>query len=161
MSDLARHSGPAIRLRLESPDQPDVLALIDELDAYQKPLYPLESFHGIDLAALMRPHVLFAVARDAEGVALGCGALVLGAASGEVKRMYTRPAARGLGIGQRVLALLEREAQARGCGLFRLETGYLQHDALRLYARCGYRRRGPFGDYADDPLSVFLEKRAG
>ena len=150
-----------ISLRLESPDRPDVLALIEDLDAYQKPLYPIESFHGIDLAALTRPNVLFAVARDAAGVALGCGAMVVGAGYGEVKRMYTRPEARGLGIGQRLLALLEREAQARGCDLFRLETGYLQHEALRLYVRCGYGRRGPFGDYTDDPLSVFMEKRAG
>ncbi|HEY1230181.1 MAG TPA: GNAT family N-acetyltransferase [Ramlibacter sp.] len=150
-----------VRIALESPDQPDVMALIDDLDAYQKPLYPIESFHGIDLAALTRPNVLFAVARDAAGVALGCGAMVVGAGHGEVKRMYTRPEARGLGIGQRLLALLEREARALGCTLFRLETGYLQHEALRLYARCGYGRRGPFGDYTDDPLSVFMEKLAG
>lgn len=149
------------RIRLEAPGQPDVLALIEDLDAYQKPLYPIESFHGIDLAALSRPHVLFAVARDAQGVALGCGAMVLGARDGEIKRMYTRPQARGLGVGQGVLAFLEREARARGCTLFRLETGYLQHEALRLYERCGYRRRGPFGDYGDDPTSVFMEKQAG
>ena len=161
MSALPKACSHETHLRLESPDQPDVLALIEDLDAYQKPLYPIESFHGIDMAALTRPNVLFAVARDAAGVALGCGAIVVGAGYGEVKRMYTRPEARGLGIGQRLLALLEREARARGCDLFRLETGYLQHEALRLYARCGYGRRGPFGDYIDDPLSVFMEKRTG
>jgi putative acetyltransferase len=150
-----------VRVRLEPPGQPDVLALIEDLDAYQKPLYPIESFHGIDLAALSQPHVLFGVARDAQGVALGCGAMVVGATYGEVKRMYTRPEARGLGIGQRLLAFLEQQARARGCALFRLETGYLQAEALRLYERCGYARRGPFGDYTDDPTSVFLEKRAG
>lgn len=155
----ARRGG--VRIRLESPGQPDVLALIEDLDAYQKPLYPIESFHGIDLAALSRPHVLFAVARDAQGAALGCGAIVVGAEHGEIKRMYTRPEARGLGVGQCVLAFLEHEAGSRGCTLFRLETGYLEQEALRLYARCGYRRRGPFGGYTDDPLSVFMEKRAG
>lgn len=148
-----------IRIRLETADQPDVLALIEDLDAYQKPLYPIESFHGIDLAALTRPHVLFVVARDAAGTALGCGAMVLGDGDGEVKRMYTRPQARGQGIASRVLALLEAEARERGCTLFRLETGYLQTEALALYARCGYGRRGPFGDYTDDPTSVFMEKR--
>jgi putative acetyltransferase len=151
----------AVRIRLESAEQPDVLALIDDLDAYQKPLYPIESFHGIDLAALTRPNVLFAVARDADGLALGCGAMVLEAGYGEIKRMYTRPEARGQRIGARVLALLEGEARERGCTLFRLETGYLQGAALALYARCGYERRGPFGDYGEDPTSVFMEKRAG
>lgn len=161
MSAVRTRRAVDARIRQEPPGQPDVLALIEELDAYQKPLYPIESFHGIDLAALSQPHVLFAVARDAQGVALGCGAMVIGDAYGEVKRMYTRPEARGLGLGRRLLAFLERQAQARGCALFRLETGYLQAGALRLYQRCGYVRRGPFGDYTDDPTSVFLEKQSG
>ena len=157
MTPLARMT---VTLRLESADQPDVLALIEDLDAYQKPLYPIESFHGIDLAALTQSNVLFAVARDADGTAVGCGAMVVGPEYGEVKRMYTQPAARGHGIGARVLAVLETQARERGCSLFRLETGYLQAEALALYARCGYARRGPFGDYTDDPTSVFMEKAA-
>ena len=28
----------------------------------------------------------------------------------------------------------------------------------RLYERAGFHRRGPFGTYRDDPLSVFMEK---
>ena len=148
------------KIHLESAGQPDVLALIEDLDAYQKPLYPIESFHGIDLAALTQANVLFAVARHADGTALGCGAMVLGRAYGEIKRMYTRPEARGQRIGARVLQFLEDQARERGCMLFRLETGYLQAEALALYARCGYQRRGPFGDYTDDPTSVFMEKPA-
>jgi putative acetyltransferase len=151
----------SVTIRLESADQPDVLALIEDLDAYQKPLYPIESFHGIDLAALTQPDVLFAVARDGNGRAVGCGAMVVGPHHGEIKRMYIRPVARGQGIGGRVLALLEAKARERGCMLFRLETGYLQAEALALDARCGYARRGPFGDYTDDPTSVFMEKPAG
>ena len=149
-----------VTIGLESADQVDVLGLIEDLDAYQKPLYPIESFHGIDLAALTQPNVLFAVARDAHGAAIGCGAMVVGAHYGEIKRMYTRPGFRGQGLGARVLALLEAQARERGCRLFRLETGYLQAEALALYARCGYARRGPFGDYGDDPTSVFMEKAA-
>jgi putative acetyltransferase len=57
-----------------------------------------------------------------------------------------------------VLAFLEAEALRRGVETLRLETGNLQPQALRLYERAGYARRGPFGDYDDDPHSVFLEK---
>ena len=32
-------------------------------------------------------------------------------------------------------------------------------EAIAFYERAGYRRRGPFGDYQDDPNSVFMEKR--
>ncbi len=147
-----------MHISLESPDQPAVLRLIDELDAYQKPLYPPESHHGIDLAALSAPNVLFAVARDREGDAVACGAIVLGHAHGELKRMYTRPSQRGKGIGRALLDFLESEARARGCFRFALETGYLQPEAISLYLRCGYVRCGPFGDYIEDPNSVFMQK---
>jgi putative acetyltransferase len=147
-----------MHISLESPDQPDVLRLIDALDAYQKPLYPPESHHGIDLAALSAPNVLFAVVRDAEGLAVACGAIVLGDAHGELKRMYTSPPQRGRGIGRALLGFLESEARARGCTRFALETGYLQPEAISLYLRCGYLRCGPFGDYVEDPNSVFMQK---
>ena len=39
-----------------------------------------------------------------------------------------------------------------------LETGPTQPEALILYEHLGYRCRGPFGDYPDDPLSVFMQK---
>lgn len=146
------------RIALERPDQPDVVALIDELDAYQKPLYPPESHHGIDIPALLRPNVLFAVARTPEGKAVGCGAAVLNDGWGELKRMFVRPAQRGQGIAQQVLAFLEASARERGFALMRLETGVSQPEALRFYEAAGYRRRGPFADYWDDPLSVFMEK---
>ncbi|MGY4827709.1 GNAT family N-acetyltransferase [Sphaerotilaceae bacterium SBD11-9] len=143
---------------LESPDQPEVIALIDELDAYQQTLYPPESVYALDLASLKQPQVLFAVARDAGGSAVGCGAIVLGPEYGELKRMYVRPAARGQGVARQVLSLLEARAQAAGCTLLRLETGPSQPEAIALYERFGYQRCPRFGDYADDPFSVFMER---
>lgn len=150
-----------MRVALESPDQPDVIALITELDAYQDSLYPPESRHALDLSVLVQPHVLFAVARDAAGQAVGCGAVVLEAQAGELKRMFVSPRVRGQGVAQRLLSVLETEAVARDCRLLQLETGPYQPEALGLYARCGFERRGPFGGYADDPLSVFMQKALG
>lgn len=152
---------PLIRIQLESPDQPEILQLIAELDAYQRTLYPPESIYALDLAGLMAPQVRFAVARTAEktdGGALGCGAVLLGAEHGELKRMFVHPSARGQGLARRLLDRLEAEARAAGCAFMRLETGPYQTEALALYAACGYQRRGPFGDYPDDPYSVFMEK---
>ncbi|WP_198086200.1 GNAT family N-acetyltransferase [Variovorax sp. E3] len=147
-----------MHIALESPNQPDVIALIDDLDAYQKPLYPPESHHGIDIAALSAPNVLFAVARNGEGRAVGCGAIVVGAEFGELKRMFVRPENRGQGIAIKVLNFLEGEAAAKGCAMFMLETGPSQPEAISLYARAGYQPRGPFGDYGPDPFSVFMQK---
>jgi len=143
----------------ESPDQPEVIALIAELDAYQDTLYPPESRHYLDLASLQQPNVLFAVARDDTGHAIGCGAIVLCPEFGELKRMYVSPRGRGQGVARKLLALLESRAIGYGCRLLKLETGPYQPEALALYASAGYERRGPFGDYTSDPLSVFMQKR--
>jgi putative acetyltransferase len=135
-----------------------VISLIEQLDAYQKPLYPAESYHGIDVGALSHENVLFAVARSEQGHAVACGAIVLERDYGEVKRMFTTPGFRGRGIGGRLLTFLESEARARGCRQLMLETGIRQPEAIALYARFGYERCGPFGDYAEDPNSVFMTK---
>lgn len=130
-----------MQLHFEAPDQPDVVALIAELDAYQDQLYPPECRYATDLTALRSEQVWLAVARDAAGQAIGCGALVLHAEFGEIKRMYVRPGQRGQGLARRTLALLEAQAGALGCRRLMLETGPRQPEALALYARCGYQRR--------------------
>jgi putative acetyltransferase len=147
-----------MRIALERPDQPEVLALIDELDAYQKPLYPPESHHGIDLTALLQSEVRFAVVRGPDGSAVGCGAIVLNADYAELKRMYLRSEWRGQGLARQLLEFLETQAALAGCRCCTLETGIHQHAALVLYERAGYVRCAPFGDYLPDPLSVFMRK---
>ncbi|QOL48448.1 GNAT family N-acetyltransferase [Massilia litorea] len=149
-----------MHITFESPDQPDVHALIAELDAYLYSLYPAENVYALDISSLQHPGVLFAVARDAAGAALGCGAIVLKPEYGEVKRMYVRPQARGRGLARRLIETLEGKAAEQGCRRFMLETGPTQPEALIAYERLGYRYRGPFGDYPDDPLSVFMQKDA-
>ena len=147
-----------MHIALESPDQTDVILLIEALDAYQIPLYPVHSHHGVEVADLMHDDVLFAVARADDGQLLACGAIVMAQGIGELKRFYTRPEQRGKGTGQRLLTFLEAAAYQSGCRQFLLETGYLQEEAIALYARCGYERCAAFGDYADDPNSVFMQK---
>lgn len=58
-----------------------------------------------------------------------------------------------------IMEYLETELHNRGINLLRLETGIKQPEALGLYRKLGYRERGPFGAYSNDPLSVFMEKR--
>lgn len=143
----------------ERPDQAEVVALIEELDAFQTALYPAESNHCVEVAALCDAAVSFVVARR-EGVAVGCGAVMMDERGwGELKRMFTRPELRGLGIARGVLRRLEERALEAGVGLLRLETGIHSADALRFYERAGFERCVAFGDYGPDPFSVFMEKR--
>jgi len=149
---------PAI-ITAERPDSPDARALIDELEAELAPLYPCESRHGYSVEKLIREAVAFFLIRD-HGTPAGCGGLQLfGAEYGEVKRMYVRPQFRGLGFARLLLAHLADHARSQGVGLLRLETGIHQHAAIRLYERAGFRRIPPFGEYKDDPRSLFYEKR--
>jgi putative acetyltransferase len=146
-------------IRREPPDQPDVVALIAALDAYANALYPPESNHLLDVSALSVPEVSFLVARDG-GEPVACGAILRDARGwGEVKRMYVRPDQRERGVGKRMLAEIEAIARRSGFPLLRLETGIRNTEALALYRRAGFTECGPFGDYAPDPLSVFMEKR--
>ncbi len=148
-----------ITIARERPDQPDVVRLIEALDAHAIALYPPESNHLLDIAALCDPAVSFLVVRAGED-AIGCGALLRDPHGwGELKRRDLRPEARGRGIGKRVLAELEAMARGAGLPLLRLETGIHNTEALALYRRAGFGERTAFGDYAPDPLSVFMEKR--
>ncbi len=148
-------------ITLESVDQPDIIQLISDLDAYQGALYPPESNYHLSVEALKAANVLFAVARDDARVVIGCGAVVLFDDYGELKRMFVPPAQRGRGVAKAIITYLEAHAVQRNCLLLRLETGIHQPEAHGLYARAGYQRRGPYGDYPDDPLSVFMEKKFG
>ena len=148
-----------MQIRFESPNQADVLALIAELDAYQDTLYPAEARYALDLTALEQDNVVFVVARDDAGAAVGCGAVVLGDEVGELKRMYVRPSQRTQGVAAQVLGQLEKESAQRGCAWVQLETGPYQAPALAFYRKHGYQVCGAFGDYPEHPLSVFMQKR--
>jgi putative acetyltransferase len=142
----------------ERPDTPDAMALIAELEATLDPLYPKASQHGLSVERLIAEAVPFFVLRSG-GIAAGCGGVKLfGTAYGEIKRMYVRPSFRGRGFAKLLLNHLSEYAWMHGVPLLRLETGIHQHEAIGLYERMGFHRIPPFGDYREDPLSLFYEK---
>ncbi len=146
-------------IKTESPDQPEVRSMLARLDAYCATLYPAESNHLMDIDSLMRGEVLFLVARDVDGGAVGCAVLFNRDGYGEVKRMFVDERRRGLGAGRQLLEHLALFAGMAGVRTLKLETGIRQPEALSLYEGFGFVRCGPFGEYGNDPLSVFMEKR--
>lgn len=137
-------------------------ALVAELDATLAALYEPHQRHGFSLERLFRPDIRFFIAR-LDGTAVGCGGVALFADYVEVKRMYTRAAARRHGVGKALLARIEAEARRAGFGIVRLETGTHQRAAIALYESWGFRRRDAFGQYAELPperiaASLFYEK---
>jgi len=79
--------------------------------------------------------------------AVGCGGLKFhDGAPAEVKRMWVAPAARGLGLGRRLLTELESHAAAHGVTVLRLETNGSLAEAISLYRTSGYREVDAFND---------------
>jgi putative acetyltransferase len=148
---------PDVRLEVTQPNRPEAVALIRELDDHLKALYPIESTHLLDIETLMQPNIRFILAFVGDE-AVGCGAVRLHDDYAEVKRMYVRDSVRGSGVGYHLLSKVEAVARAEGFMTLRLETGVHQGAALKLYERAGFRRRPPFGEYTDDPLSLCYEK---
>jgi putative acetyltransferase len=150
----------SISIVQEQPDAVDAVQLINELETHLDAFgYPSESRHGYSIDKLLREGVVFFVLRH-EGVPAACGGIQLfGTEYGEVKRMYVRPQYRGLGLGKQILAHLAGYARSRQVEILRLETGIHQTEAIGLYERFGFQRRRPFGEYQEDPLSVYFEKR--
>lgn len=143
----------------EAPDRTDVVALIEASDAYSLERYPPEGHFGTDITGLKLPDITFLVARRS-GVAEGCGAVKWFAdGTAELKRIFVSEAARGLGLGRRLMARLEALAADRGVTTLYLETGPLNTEAVAMYRRLGYAECGPFADYAANPYSLFMTRK--
>jgi putative acetyltransferase len=147
-----------LKIALEDPSQPEIIVLLRDGEEHSAKLYPAESNHHMPLSALRASNIRFLVVRDANGRAVGTGALALNGAWAELKRMWVIPEARRLGVSKIILAALEARARSEGVRTLRLETGVENHAALGLYTRAGFKRGEPFGDYRADPLSVFMHK---
>jgi putative acetyltransferase len=147
-----------LKIAIQDPLQPEIVALLRDGEAYSAQLYPAESNHHLPPSALRASNVRFLVARDVSGRAVGTGALALNGTWAELKAMWVVPEARGLGVSRRILAALETCARRERVHTLRLETGVENRAALGLYARAGFMDCDPFGDYRSDPLSVFMQK---
>jgi DNA-binding MarR family transcriptional regulator/GNAT superfamily N-acetyltransferase len=81
------------------------------------------------------------------GEAIGCGAVKHHAgAPSEIKRMWIAPAARGLGLGRRLLEELEACALSSGAPVARIETSAVLTEALALYRSTGWVEVRAFND---------------
>jgi GNAT superfamily N-acetyltransferase len=146
-----------VTIKAGDPEHPDVLALLRRSEEESHALYG-GACHTLSVKELAYPAVRFLVA-STQGEVVGCGALLHQESYAEVKRMFVTPTARRRGVGAEILKALERVARAEGVQTLLLETGEKQPAAVALYRSFGYRDRGVFGDYGDNPLSIYMEKR--
>jgi len=147
-----------IEIRQVDPMQVEVIELIYQLDEYQESMYPSKSNHLDSIDELSKTNVNF-LAAYGDSEICGIGAVRVLNDYGEIKRLYVPEKYRGKGIAKEIVKELENCLVKRSIFTARLETGIHQHEAIDLYKKLGYSEIAPFGDYTEDPLSVFMERK--
>jgi putative acetyltransferase len=150
-----------MRTEIDDLTRPQVLALLNEHLTNMYELSPPESVHALDVSKLRGSDITFWTVWE-DSKLLGCGALKeLSPTHGEVKSMRTPQKMRRRGAGRAVLTHIVGVARERAYRLLSLETGSAEAflPAQKLYESFGFTYCGPFGDYKDDPNSVFMQLR--
>ncbi len=139
---------------------PEIAALLEAHTAELRGISPPESKHALDLEGLRRPEITFWTMWDDESL-VGCGAIQdLGGGHAELKSMRISSPYTRRGLASMLLRHIIGEARKRGYRQISLETGSMPffEPARNLYRKHGFEACDPFGQYVDDPNSVFMTK---
>jgi DNA-binding MarR family transcriptional regulator/GNAT superfamily N-acetyltransferase len=151
MRDVERLlTAASVEIRAVDPEHPDARHCLAEYVAELN----RRSDRGFDpsVGATALPHEVRPPAGEffvayLHGEAIGCGAVKHHAdAPAEIKRMWIAPAARGLGLGRRLLEHLEACARAGGARIAHIETSAVLSEALALYRSAGWVEVPAFND---------------
>jgi GNAT superfamily N-acetyltransferase len=136
---------------------PEARRLLEAMEAEIGAVYgPVEAGRTSVVAPdeMTPPQGVYVLLREAGAALAGGGVRGLEPGVGEIKRMFVRPAARGRGLGQRLLAEIEAAARDLGFRVLRLDTaGTLP----AFYAAAGYE---PITDYNGNGYATFWGEKA-
>ena len=155
-------ASPALVVAAEDPAGADAQALMAALSCTLAAITGSDGRASFDVDEVRGERARFVVARDAQGRALGCGALRPLAAAGvtdeiaEIKRMFAVPGTAG--VGSAVLSFLEAEAARLGYTHAWLETRLVNARAVAFYERRGYARIENYGRYRGNGAAVCFGK---
>lgn len=138
----------------------EVISLLEEHHKDMLSLSPPESVHALDLSALERPNITFLSLWIGQELA-GVGALKeLDKEHGEIKSMRTSKAHLRKGVARILLEDIIKHANVRRYKKLSLETGTMDAflPAQKLYQEFGFQQCEPFGQYEEDPYSMFMTK---
>ena len=149
-----------VEIRIDDLTGPEIAALLEEHLTTMHMHSPPQSVHALPIEELRASNITVWTAWQTDEL-LGCGALKeLDSQHGEIKSMRTVSRHLRKGIARAVLYHIIGEARQRGYRRLSLETGSMAafEPARKLYAAAGFIYCGPFGDYVEDPNSVFMTK---
>ena len=149
---------PGFSCAIENPLQPEIQALIAELNAALLVLTPREFCYHMTVEEMASVDTTVFVVREA-GSAVATGSLKRHPGGiGEVKRMYTRPSHQRRGLGRALVNWIEALARAESLSQLVLETGDAHPAAWAVYERAGFTRCSPVLDYPGNGRSIFYAK---
>jgi DNA-binding MarR family transcriptional regulator/GNAT superfamily N-acetyltransferase len=140
----------SVKVAAEAPDTADARLCLStyfrELEARFETGFDAGADDSARVEDMAPPSGLFVIAR-LDGDAVGCGGFKrVDKATGEIKRVWTAPSARGLGVARRMLRALEAAAREAGVKTLRLDTNRALTEAHALYRSEGYREIARFND---------------
>ena len=140
----------SVKVAAESPDSIDARVCLNayfrELAARFENGFDADADESARVADMSPPSGLFVIAR-LDGEAVGCGGFKrVDKAMAEIKRVWTAPSARGLGVARRMLRALEAAAREAGVKTLRLDTNRALTEAHALYRSEEYREIARFND---------------
>jgi GNAT superfamily N-acetyltransferase len=146
-----------ITLKRTKADDPHFQLLVADLDSDLWTRYPATQqnftlFNKIDASARV------VIAYDGLPVGCGCFRPLSDERAIEIKRMYVKPASRGLGIAKLILSELETWGREEGFIHAKLETGNNQPEALAVYSRALYKVIPNYPPYTSLAESICMAK---
>ena len=140
------------------PTETDIASLLaDHLDAAANQ----DCSHAFGVQRLAQDDIHFYAGRDEGGALMGVAALkVLSPGQGEIKSVRTHDDFLRRGVSRALMAKITQAAKDLGMTRLSLETHSTPaYAAARgLYEHLGYEYCPAFGEYGDDPLSVYMTK---
>jgi predicted DNA-binding protein (MmcQ/YjbR family)/GNAT superfamily N-acetyltransferase len=95
-----------------------------------------------------------------KGEPVACGAFKMyDEDHAELKRIFTIPSNRNMGLGAELVRRLEAKAKIKGYRWCILETGKLLEAACHVYKKAGYKIIPNYGQYVDMPNSICMERK--
>ena len=146
-----------ISVIVEDPRNEDATMLLSELSNELESITGNSGRGSFNIDDVVVPKSLFVIARDSEGMAIGCGSFrPINENIAEIKRMYAK--VKGKGIGKEILVYLEEQAKKFGYKKLWLETRIINERAVSFYKCNGYLRVQNYGRYIDKPEAICFEK---
>jgi len=148
----------SINIAPEDPTSNDATSLMEDLSDSLRAITGDSGKNSFSVENIRNNCSLFVIARDKNGVAVGCGAFrPIDDTTAEVKRMFAR--IKDTGIGKKVLSYLEAEAYKMGYSEIHLETRLVNEHAVSFYEHNGYARIPNYGKYINNDMAICFGKQ--